>query len=189
MVNSPPPPLLSAAEFAIGTGGKISASDPRVQPLIDGATAGIRRYCGWHVAGPWTETATLDGHGADVLALRTLHLRNVASLRESGTALVAGVDYEWSTNGELRRLSGRWTSRWRALEVTFEHGFDAAADLAQIVQQVVANAVASPMGATREQAGVVSISWSTTAPGVSGGISLLERDLLVLDTYRLSRGA
>jgi hypothetical protein len=42
------------------------------------------------------------------------------------------------------------------------------------------------MGATREQAGIYAASWATTAPGVSGGMSLLARDTAVLDTYRLA---
>lgn len=184
-----PPALLSPEQFSAGTGGKVLATDPRVAPLIDGATAAIRRYCGWHVAGPHTETLTLDGPGGDELVLPTLHLRALSSLVERGVTLVDGVDYEWSAKGTVRRLTGCWTARYRALDVTMNHGFDDAADLTQIVQQVVANAIASPMGATREQAGALSVQWATTAPGVSGGLSLLERDMAVLDLYRLEKGA
>ena len=77
------------------------------------------------------------------------------------------------------------------MQIKVQHGFDldAVADLKQVVQQVVGNAISSPLGATREQAGAVSVSWATTAPGVSGGLSLLERDLMILDRYKLPRGA
>lgn len=184
------PPLLSPEQFAQGTGGKILASDPRVQLLIDGATAAIRRYCRWHVAPVVDQSFRLDGPGGAVLVLPTMRIEEVESVAERGVALEDDVHYEWSANGEIRRL-GRalWTYRWRAIDVKIRHGFESADDLAQIVQQVVANALASPMGATREQAGQVSVSWATTAPGVSGGLSLLERDMALLNTYRLPGGA
>lgn len=181
------PGLLTAAQFSTGTGGKIAASDPRVPILLAGATAGIRRYCRWHVA-PVVEAAAVrfDGPGGHLLVLPTLRLTAVGPLVERGVPLVDDVDYEWSANGEIRRLRGRWTTRYRAITATFSHGFPAEdTPLAAIVQQVVANAVASPMGATREQAAQISIQWAQTAPGVAGGISLLERDLALLDLYRL----
>lgn len=183
-------PLLTPEQFAAGTNGKISQSDPRLLPLLAGASTGIRRYCRWHVTPVLSnDVMVLDGHGGDLLALRTMRLTEVTSVSEHGRFLIDGQDFEWSENGELRRLTGRWTSRYRAITVTCSHGFDDAADLVQVVQQVVANALASPMGATREQAGALSVTWSTTAPGVSGGISLLARDLATLDLYRLGRGA
>lgn len=184
------PPLLSPEQFAQGTGGKILAGDPRVPLLIDGATAAIRRYCGWHIAPVIIEDLKFDGPGGSVLVLPTLRVQEVEKVVERGVLLEEDAHYEWSANGEIRRLARQsWTYRWRAIDVTLRHGFDSAADLTQIVQQVVANALASPMGATREQAGQVSVSWATTAPGVSGGLSLLERDLAILNTYRLPGGA
>ncbi|MGV3564158.1 MAG: hypothetical protein ACO1ON_12850 [Nocardioides sp.] len=128
------------------------------------------------------ETITLDGPGGDLLALPTLRVEDITAVSVRGAALDVG-DLEWSDKGMIRHR--RWPHRFRSVEVTFRHGFEHADDLKQVVQQVVANAIASPMGATREQAGQVSISWSTTAPGVSGGLSLLERDMAVLDLYRL----
>ena len=82
-------------------------------------------------------------------------------------------------------------ARFRAVQAKIQHGYDldAVADLKAVVQQVVGNAISSPLGATREQAGAVSVSWATTAPGVSGGISLLERDYAIVDQYRLPKGA
>ena len=96
-------------------------------------------------------------------------------------------DFEWSANGELRRAGGSWPTSWRSVAVEFTHGFESAPDVEQVVLQVVAHALSSPMGATREQAGGLSVSWATTAPGVSGGMALLARDREVLDLYRLAR--
>jgi len=183
----PLPPFLNPAEFSAGTGGKIAADDPRVQPLIDGATAAIRRYCGWHVAPVVAESVTLDGPGGHLLSFPTLRLESITALSECGK--VADVaDLEWSELGNVRKRRGCWTDRFRGITATIEHGFESVPDVAQIVQQVVANAVSSPLGATSESAGALSVSWATTAPGVSGGLSLLARDFAVLDMYRI-RGA
>jgi hypothetical protein len=182
------PPFIAAEEFAAGTGGKVSAADPRLDVLLKGASAAVRRYCGWHIAPVLQEELVLDGPGGPLVLLPTLHLVDVVSFADD-TRDVQPADLEWSDRGMVRRRGSRWTSKFRGIRATVQHGFDEAPDVAQIVQQVVANAIASPMGATREQAGQVSISWASTGPNVSGGISLLERDLAVLDLYRLPKGA
>lgn len=182
------PALLTPADFSTATGGKVSPTDPRVKPLLDGATAGVRRYCGWHVAPQVDTTVTLDGPGGNLLLLPSLHVTAVTSVKVRGVELDPD-GFEWSEKGMLRRLGGCWPTRFRSIEVTLTHGFEVAPDVVQIIQQVCANAIASPMGATREQAGQISIAWATTAPGVSGGMSLLDRDLAILDMYRLPKGA
>jgi len=182
----PFPELLTAAEFSAGTRGKIAADDPRLPLLLAGATAGVRRYCRWHIAPVVEQTFRLDGPGGTVLALPTMHLVEVLSLTERGTALVEDTDFEWSEVGSVARLGrARWTERYRAIIATIRHGYETADDVRQIIQQVVANALASPLGATTESAGGVAVTWAQTAPGVAGGMSLLERDLAVLNTYRL----
>lgn len=181
------PPLVTPEQFAAGTGGKVSAEDPRLVPLLAGASAGIRRYVGWHVAPVLEETVTLDGPGGRLLMLRTGRLLDLLEVRTSGVTLDPAA-IEWSQHGMLKLGGGLgWSDRFRGVTVRIRHGYDLAdvPDLGQIVQQVTANALASPMGATREQAGQVSISWATTAPGVSGGLSLLERDLDFLSGFKI----
>lgn len=186
----PAAPLVTPSMLSTWTQGKVSEFDPRLDALIEGATAAVRRYCGWHISPAMIETVVLDGPGGDVLTLPTLHLTALTSVVEGAMTLVeyeavTGVGvYEWSALGNVRR-HGCWTDRYRGLSVTMTHGYDYAPDVAQIIMQVVASALSSPMGATREQAGQLSVSWATTAPGVSGGLSLLERDLAILDTYRI----
>ena len=187
------PPLLSPSEFSIGTKGAIKFSDPRLPALLDGASAAIRRYCGWHIAPLIEDVYTLDYDGGSIVTLQTLRLVDVLALKvwdhEYSAEELASL--KWSHNGEIAfPHPGRGMypgAGFRAINVAMQHGFDldAVADVKQIVQQVVGNAIASPMGATKEQAGQVAISWSTTAPGVSGGISLLERDYAVLNQYKL----
>lgn len=187
----PAAPLVTPLQLSDYTQGKVAAGDPRVAGLIDGATAAVRRYCGWHIAPAFTETVLLDGSGGSVLTLPTLHLTALSAVTENGTALTeyapvdGSGDFEWSVLGSVRRVRGLWTERYRAVSVTMTHGFDAAPDVAQIILQVTAAALSSPMGATREQAGQLAVSWATTAPGVSGGLSLLGRDLATLSLYRI----
>lgn len=180
------PPLVTAAEFAAWTNGKISAEDPRVLPLLNGASSGIRRYCGWHIAPVLEETLTGDGPGGRILLLPTGRLSAVLSADNAGIPVnLADVDVSAAGMVELR--GGNWSARFGSVSARVRHGFDLAdvADVAQIVKQVTANALASPMGATREQAGTVSIAWATTAPGVSGGLSILERDFAILNALKI----
>ena len=177
-------PFLTADAFSKGTNGLIAATDDRVMPLLEGASAAVRRYCGWHVAPVVTETVTMDGDGGSVLMLPSLRVVSVVSVSVEGRVLDED-EYDWYEKGMVELRGGRWSRRFRSIVVEMEHGFDAAPDVAQVVQQVVANAISSALGATREQAGQVSISWSLTAPNVAGGISLLDRDLSTLDMYRL----
>lgn len=182
-----PPPLVTPAELSKASKGAVAENDPRLPALLAGASAGIRRYCGWHVTPNLTEALVADGSGGEVQTLKTLHLTAVESITEKGrdTPLVEDVDFEWSQVGSLRRLNGCWTHRYRGVTATIEHGFPVADDVKQIVVQVVSVALSSPLGATREQAGALSVSWATTAPGVAGGMALLERDLAILDQYRI----
>ncbi|QGH74496.1 head-to-tail adaptor [Arthrobacter phage Kuleana] len=180
------PAFVSADEFSAWTGGKIAASDPRVEPLLLGASAGIRRYVGWHIAPVLEETLVGDGPGGSLLSLPTGRLVSVVSV-ENGGYPVALTDVFQSKHGMLELRTGWWSSRFSAVTVRVQHGYDLAdvEDVKQIVKQVTANALASPLGATREQAGTVSISWATTAPGVAGGLSLLQRDLEVLAPFKI----
>ena len=87
----------------------------------------------------------------------------------------------------IQLQGGRFPRRFRTVEVTISHGYEAAEvpDLAQVIRQVVVNAAVSPMGVLRESAGSVSIEYSTTGAGIAGGVSLLARDMAILDAYRI----
>jgi hypothetical protein len=178
------------AELSAYTKGLISPTDERSQPLLDGATEALRRYAGWHIAPAEDVSAILDG-GGEVLYLPSLQVNSVDSLTIDGVPQDLSL-FEWSrVTGNLRRKSscGRgFAEVWGGYEVVFNSGYDVVpADLKQIVLQVVSVALSSPTGATREQAGQVAMSWATTAPGVSGGLSLLDRDYAVLAAYLLPK--
>src|SRR5665647_3190809 len=135
-------PIILAAELSAATQGKVLASDPRVQPLLDGATSAIRRWCGWHITPSVTETLVLDGPGGDVLTLPTLYLTALTSVTEDNILLTEYDpatdlgDYEWSELGNVKRVYGHWTERYRGLSVAIVHGYDDAPDVAQIITQV-----------------------------------------------------
>lgn len=178
----------SPDELSAYTAGLIAANDPRAQVILDGATQAIKNYCGWNIAPPETITLYLDG-GSSVIYLPTLKLNSVESITVDGTVLAA-TDYEWSrVTGNIRsKLYAGFPDSWGGTVVVFNSGFATTpADLKQVVLQVSALALSSPTGATREQAGQVSMQWATTAPGVAGGLSLLERDLAVIDQYRIAK--
>jgi len=178
------PDLATAAELAAYSNGAISQTDPRVAPALAGASAAIRNYCGWHISPVVTETLVLDGPGGRLLSLPTKHLINITSLIEDETTL-EDTAFRWSEDGSVKRNGCRWSDDFRILTVTIEHGYATAEDVKRVLLAVVTRELSSPTGATREQAGAVSISWATTAPGVSGGLALLAHEFSVLDAYRI----
>lgn len=174
-------------ELSAYTMGLISETDERSQLILDGATRAIQNYAGWHIAPAQEVTVYLDG-GSDVLYLPTLKLNSIESITVDG-ALLASTDYEWSRiTGNVRHKLSCFPDSWGGTVVVFNSGYaDTPEDLKQVVLQVAAQALSSPTGATREQAGQVSMQWATTAPGVAGGLSLLERDLATVDQYRIAK--
>ncbi|PHP52590.1 hypothetical protein [Actinomyces ruminis] len=190
------PPLAEPQQLANYTAGAITASDPRAKTLLEAASEAARRYCGWHIAPVITETLVLDGSGSDIIELPTMRVKTIDALTERLPGPAARVhewtpdeltNLEWSRLGTLRRRHGIWTDRYQGITITLSHGYDTAPDVAQTVCQIAAMALASPTGATHEQAGGVSISYGTTASGVAGGLTLLDRDRLALDPYAIRR--
>lgn len=175
-------------ELMAFTAGLVDMADPRAQIILDGATAALQKYAGWHIAPAMPVTVYLDG-GSNLLYLPTLKLNSVESITVDGTALAA-TDYEWSRiTGNIRsKTLTSFPDSWGGTVVVFNSGYATVpVELKQIVLQVSALALSSPTGATREQAGQVSMMWATTAPGVSGGLTLLQRDLAIIDQYRIEK--
>jgi hypothetical protein len=176
------------AELSAYTKGRISPTDERSQPILDGASQAIINYVGWNIAPPEDVTATLDG-GGEELFLPSLKVNELKSVTVKGVAQSLDL-FEWSRiTGNVRRKDhSNFPDVWGGIEVVFNSGFATVpADVKQIVLQVASLALSSPTGATREQAGQVAMSWATTAPGVAGGLTLLERDFMTLNAYRLPK--
>jgi hypothetical protein len=178
-------PLATATSLTAYTGGRIDGTDPRVTPVLDGVSAAVRNWCGWHVFPDLQQTVTLDGPGGRYLALPTRHVATVTAVTENGTTLVDGVDYRWSTDGSIKRVTRYWTDDYRAITVTYTHGFEDVPDVTAVVLSVAARLLASPMGAVSESAGGVTVKWSETTRGVAGGLGILDHEYALLAPYRI----
>lgn len=148
------------------------------------AEAVVRAYCGWHIAPVITEDMVLDGTGGRSLFIRSLRVVDITAAEVDGV-VVDPATLEWSAAGFIR-APGIWVDKLRAVRMTVTHGFDAVPDVAQIIRDIAARASASPGGVVREQIGARSVSLSMTAPGVSGGVVLMEHERRMLDRYRVT---
>lgn len=178
---------ITPATLSEYTGGKIKAADPRSELLIRGAVAAIRRYCRWHISPEREDIVILDGRGGTMQRLPSIHVVDIAEVLDGDSVLVFKQDYRWTQAGLLSRSHGRWSPHFRDVQVTMVHGFEDVPDLVALVHSVVSRAMASPLGATREQAGAMAVTWATTAPGVAGGLALLANEMSMLSSFRIQR--
>lgn len=174
--------LVDVYSVAAASNGQVSAQDPRLEPLIRGAEAAVLAWCGWHVAPEITETVTLDGEGSASLRLPSGHVLDVSEVKVDGRPIDRGC-WDFSEAGMLRLRRGRFPDRFRCVKVTMRHGFKEAPALAAVVTRSVLAACASPMGATSESAGQVSIRWGRA------GMTMSEEDKADLAPYRLQSWA
>ena len=173
------PPIVTPAQVAAASGEKVSQADPRLPALISGATDGIRLTCGWHVVPVLEETLILDGTGGPVMQVPSLHVVDVTAVRVLGEP----VDVDWSEAGMIERRIGVFPRRFRSVQVDLAHGYPAAPAVAAVVTQAVLGAASTAMGATREQAGQIAVSWART------GLTLTLDDLALLRPYMIQHWA
>lgn len=182
------PPFASPAQLEAFTKGKIKATDTRVPVALAAVSADIRREAGWHIAPRVTDhVLTLDGPGGVILSLPTMKVHQVHSIVQEGVVVdVTKVDVSRETGLMEIRDGNAWTRRYGQLIVTLDHGFDKADELVQLTLGITARGLASPMGATREQAGALSVNWGMTTQGVSGGIVPMSGERATMGRYRLT---
>lgn len=182
------PDFATAAELEAFTKGQVGATDDRVQNAIKAVTLSIRREAGWHI-GPDVQghSATLDGPGGKLLQLPTLKLLNLVSVTQLGVALdLANDTVDWSELGLVEKRDGtRWTDRFRKIVAVMDHGFADYSDLKFLTLSLTARGLSSPFGATREQAGSMSIQWATPQAGVAGGIVPTSVEMSIVNKYKL----
>ena len=173
-------PLLDLYQFRLLC-PNLSATDEQVDSVLSGVSAAIRAYCGWHVA-PKTR-CVFTGHGeGSLLMLPAMAVSQVDSLDVNGE----NPEYEWHDDGMVRLKSGCFPKSWRSVVWEYEAGFDGF-DLAQAVAQIASNAIVAAPGVSSEHAGNISISYNKTGDGITGGVSLLDRDRALLAPYKLVR--
>lgn len=121
---------LVPADVELFTGGRLLASDPEVQRMLDAALAAARRECGWHVTPVrLADTVVIDGPCSRMLDLPTRKLLVLTSITEGGT-LVSLDSLRVSAAGPrdrpvmVRKRSGAyWSCEYSDIEVVMDHGF------------------------------------------------------------------
>lgn len=194
------PPLATVNDYADLIGP--APAGLNLSGMLDGASALIRRYCGWHVSPVVTDQVTVNGSGTGVLMLPSLMVLDVTAVTDTGSA-IDPTTLQWSQDGYLYRSGASvpngsgyftpdyctflWSANLRGVLVSIQHGFDVVPEVTALACTVVARSAASPAGVIREQAGQVSMTYSQVAQGVSGGMSLMQHEMGILDAYRLPR--
>lgn len=175
------PSLISVAQFKSLCPG-MSSTDTEIQAALDSVSAAVRDWCGWHVAPSLECTFTGEGEGR-LLVLPAMGMTAVSSLEIAGVSVDS---FEWTAAGMVRLTSGVFPDSWRSVECVYTAGFTAGA-IGQVVAQIASNALAAAPGVANERAGNVSITYNQTGAGITGGVSLLPRDLAILAPYKLAR--
>lgn len=142
------------------------------------ALAAIQAYCGWHVAPSRSETLVLDGSGATVQLLPSLHVTEITAVTDYTTE-VDVAELEWSAAGFMRHPSWLWTGRLRGVSVTLTHGFAAMPD---DLAGVILSLSAITIGSGSQTAGPFTI---TAASQGTGPFAIGEYEMSVLDKYRI----
>ena len=161
------PSFASPEELQAFTKGKIKAAEPRVGPALEAVSAEIRREAGWHI---WPllkdHELVLDGSGGVVQHVPSLRLVGVKLASNAGT-IVPPANIDVSQLGLLKIQGGQqWTSRYGQVRLIVDHGWEDAPELRALCLSLTARGLSSPMGATREQAGSLSVNWSLSAGGI-----------------------
>lgn len=178
------PSIIDVEEFDKLTGNALSSSDERKEAILDAVSAAVRDWCGWHVSPSLECVYTGEGAGR-LLKLPALGVTKVDRLAVLGEDV---EDYEWRDDG-LIRLSPchRFPGKWRSVVCEYTAGFGVMG-IGQIVAQIASNALVAAPGVSEEHAGNVGITYNRTGDGITGGVSLLDRDKAALSPYRLVRG-
>lgn len=159
------------------------SGDP--ETIVRQAEAAVRAYCGWHIALDEDDVLTIDGQGGRHLWLPSLKVNSIASVTDCGESVDLD-NLDWSESGYLELRCGRWTSRPRQIVVTLNHGYpEAPAEVMEVVVSIATRAASSPSGAVEQHTGPFSVKWSSVAPGVVGGLALLQHEKAILDQYKL----
>ena len=175
------PSIITPAQSALLTQGRMSSTTEQVQAMLDAVSAAVRGYARWHVA-PALPCVWVGDAPDGICHVPAMGVSSVTSVTVDGRALGPG-EYEWSRSG-LVRLRSR-APRWGGVEVEFTAGFEDVDDLGGVVAQIAANALAASPGVREEHAGQVGITYNQTANGVSGGVRLLDSDRMLLDRWRI----
>lgn len=109
------------------------------------ALAAVQAYCGWHIGPSQEDTLILDGSGASLLMLPSLHVTDVASISadyDGGLTVLDPTSYDWSAVGMIELRNGCFPHRFRSVTVTFTHGYsEMPANVQAVVDQITAGGI------------------------------------------------
>lgn len=179
------PSIVSNDEFEKITGGAYDGNEVNVKLILAAVSSAVRDYCGWHVA-PLLKCEYRTEEADRLLWIPSMYVKSIDSVTYKGNALNVD-DVEWKRSGVIRLPVINHDQKWGDYVVDYTAGLDSgSAALKQIVSQIAVNALAAAPGVRSESAGQVSITYNTTGDGITGGVSLLSRDKLLLQPYRLT---
>ena len=179
------PPLISIEQFNAITDNQWADNEAKIKLALSATSQAVRDFCNWHISPVLECTVELSADGGKTIQLPALSVEDIVRVSEDEQELAEGA-YQWKRNGSLRRACYRnWTDKWQGVKVDYRAGMINDSVLAQIVAQITASSVAASWGVQSESVGEVSVAYNQTASGVSGGVSLLERDCVMLNPYRI----
>jgi hypothetical protein len=175
-------PLADAEELAVSLG--VPADDPKLLWALNAASKRFRGAVRHPVSAVTGDSFVLDGAGQESVLLPAAPVTAVTSLELDGELLTAGADYEWSADGFLRRLRGRWPDRLRCIAGAYDHGYTVIPDDIQevVVDQARALYRIEP-GLASKTVGGQSVQFGTQA-----AIGVTAQWTAAVERYRLNRG-
>ncbi len=183
--------LVTAAELRLYLGlaadDVLELPDAVADPAIEGVSALVLTYCKRATFDVVEVTARVNGNGTSELVLPGAPVTAVSEVVEDpaglATPLVVGTAVDWSQDGIIERLDGRFVRRRRWYEVTFSHGYPAVPDdVKLVVKRVAARAITNPEGLATE--GVTGYN-AGFGSGDSRLATLAAPDRRDLDEFRL----
>ena len=177
------PPLISRTDFNKATGNRWSTDTDMVDMVLAAVSQAVRNFCGWHIAPNLPCLYVAYGLEGKIAKLPSLMVTDCVLLDIDGEEHTV----DWQPRG-LVKAKGWWNPSWGKYAFGFNSGYESDAMLSQIIVQVASNHMAAAPGIREEQAGAVRLSYNQMANGVSGGVTLLDREQMLLAPYRLQLG-
>lgn len=176
-------PLVTAAEVRASMRVPGAWSDVVLTGLVARAEARVRRFCRWHVWPIVDETVTVPTNGDGSVLLRSLRVHSISEVLVQGTPV--GSDHiDWSTDGRLRIIGGRFPDALRGVEVTLSHGYDPddIDDVRDVVLGMLERTLSLPVGIKASSTGDKSVEYA-----VESSLRPTLGDREVLTEFRINR--
>jgi len=161
---------------------------------VDGASAIIRKLCGWHIWPQVTDTVQIAPQGGSLLVLPTLKLASVTSVTVNGEALDMSTVTVWEHGVIERNPDDGDSSFWRCpnywptfgtVSVVFVHGYDTVPpEIKAVCQSLAARwPQSASQWATRKMGSTTLETGKGLAAIQPGALTVVEQ--MVIDRYTL----